>query len=259
VTRWSRLLLVGLFVGGGTAWLLAGELLALVMGRALPAAQLAGWAAWFTWQGTVFPRARRALMGRYGDDAYRRAFFRHILPGVTFGAAQMARPLAHGVTAALLSGPAPARPGWAAAIGSALVLDGLVLLSFGFATIGAAAAGFLYEYVDHPEPLRRMSIYTCIRHPLFLGGALWSFGTALAIGTGDVVALGLINVAIVPVYCRVEDSRLIRSFGEPYAAYAAAVNGVVPRLPAVRAFLASGPASWRGAGPEVASMAQAEP
>lgn len=205
-------------------------------------AHAAAWGLWFTWLSAVFPLARRHILRRYGRDAYRVAFYWQIVPGVSVGVGQMLAPLfvvLAGGDALVLS------PVSLAAI--SIAGGAILLLLAGFRGIGVAGAGFLYEYVSTVPRLVRSSIYGRIRHPLFLGGVLLSVVPAVMAEPGSALALAVVNLASLPLYGRIEDSRLDGIFGSNYDAYRQSVRGFLPRF-----------GTSRGASPIGTSPAPAE-
>jgi protein-S-isoprenylcysteine O-methyltransferase Ste14 len=243
-----RGLVVGLFVACTLAFLALGLAVARWTGWDPVGVHASFWGAWFAWQGWLFRSPSPGRPARpAGSAAYRVAFARHVVPGVSFGVAQMLRPVGQ----ALLGG-GPAGPSVPEVVAGLLGLQvGAVLLVSGFRAIGLARAGFVSEYLDAPPDLVRESVYRYLRHPLFVGGVLASVGVGMITGDDRAIALGLVNAAVLPVYGRIEDARLVRVFGAPYAEYRAAVGGVVPRPRAVAAALRRlvarrrGP-RWRG-------------
>lgn len=185
--------------------------------------QLLGWGAWFGWQGWLFPRRRRAYLAADRTQAYRRAFARDIVPGAAFGVAQMLAPVAYAlVHHPTLRGPA------AVVAGGLAIGAGVLLFVLGVRTITIAGAIFVFEYGVSAPPLARHSIYSHIRHPLFLGGAIASLGAGLAFGGTWPLLLGLTNIVVLPIYRWTEDRRLLGIFGADYARYRAAVGAFIP-------------------------------
>ena len=190
------------------------------------------WAGWFIWQGHFFGQHRQHYLSADPTTAYRRAFRRDILPGVTLGVSQMVRPVWGGVLGLLQSSSLP-HP-LAACAGVVCGIVGIRLLYLGFRTIGFDGAGFLYEYKERAVPLTRRSIYAFIRHPLFLGGVLASVGASLLLGGPETLVMAAINIAVLPIYERLEDARLTRVFGNHYLSYRSKVGGFVPRFRLVK-------------------------
>jgi protein-S-isoprenylcysteine O-methyltransferase Ste14 len=181
------------------------------------------WALWFLWQGWVFPRARERYLCETDRRAYAVAFYRQIWPGVSLGVSHMTLPvtssLRHASTDTLAF----------VALGLAVAAAGAAMMWAGFRTIGIAQAGFVGEYRPVQPSMCRRSIYAVMRHPLFVGGALVSFGGVLLLG-GDPadLRLAMLNLLILPLYQMIEDRRLTRVFGLEYALYSRRVGGVVP-------------------------------
>jgi protein-S-isoprenylcysteine O-methyltransferase Ste14 len=220
----QRLRLFGTFTVGVLALLALGELIGLLTGSQLLVHVLA-WLGWFAWQSWLFREShQRAASGR-ADQAYRQAFYRHIVPGVSFGVSQMLRPAWHGL---LEAGPAVA-PLWQLAAGLGCLALGLDLLRRGFETLGLARAGFLAEYGAAAPRLIRSGVFSCVRHPLFLGGVVGSIGASLLVVSAEGLALALVNLLMLPIYERIEDGRLIQTFGDEYADYREQVGGIVPK------------------------------
>lgn len=220
----SGIWVVMLFVSTTCCFVLVGEV-AVAGGLAEPLLQIVAWALWFTWQGWLFPRGCEARLRLGPETAYRASFYRHIVPGVSFGVAQMIRPV---VSGDMIGGPV-SLDGAAAMIGFPLLLLGIILLQRGFDCIGIAGAGFLYEFRDMFAPVVRTGVYAHIRHPLFLGGVLASVGATLAIGGSASAVPALTNLLVLPIYGYLEDRRLERVLGPTYRQYEAEVAQFLPR------------------------------
>jgi protein-S-isoprenylcysteine O-methyltransferase Ste14 len=188
------------------------------------AVHAACWALWFGWQGWVFPRARERYLSSGVPRPYATAYYAQIWPGVSAGVSQMTLPVVATLLHARVPAPAPA------GLGLAIAALGVAMLWTGFRTIGIAQAGFVTEYRQVQTPMVCRSIYSVLRHPLFVGGALVSFGGVLLLGGGaGEQELAITKLLILPVYRSIEDRRLARVFGAEYAKYSAAVGGVLPR------------------------------
>lgn len=222
---YNRAWLIGIFGAFTVALLVAGQVTGIYAQRMAVALHLSSWFVWFAWQSWLFPRHRERYLHDGPTTAYRQAFYRDILPGVSFGVAQMLRP----VFCAVLSSV----PGFGLAyrlpFGIGLTAFGAVLLYFGFRTIGIASAGFLFEYTSARKALVKRGVYAHIRHPLFLGGVATSFGLTLLFADFWALALAACNIAVLPIYSCLEDARLVRVFGGQYVEYKSAVGGLVPR------------------------------
>jgi len=188
------------------------------------AMQGAMWGLWLVWLGALFPRNRLRDSQRPLPHPYRRAFQREILLGIAIAFSQIARPAAIGVLAE------PELPaGISLAAGLPVLLLGVAITCSGVAALGIARTLFVYEYTPTDEPLTIDGIFQFLRHPLFLGGSIVSLGSAICTGAPIAVELGLVNVCVIPLYVRLEDRRCCLAIGDEYAAYRAAVGGVIPR------------------------------
>jgi protein-S-isoprenylcysteine O-methyltransferase Ste14 len=195
------------------------------------ALQLAGWVGWFTWQGWLFPLNRERLLAKDPENAYRGIFFSNIVPGFSFWASQGACPAFYG----WLYGASLTSSSNQFAAGVFCLASGLTILGLAFSTIGIGGAAFLDEYRDAPQPMIRLSVYSFIRHPLYLGGVLSTLGTGLLLDGPWSLALALVNVATLPVYKTLEDARLLRVFGDRYRDYHESVGGFLPKASILRA------------------------
>jgi protein-S-isoprenylcysteine O-methyltransferase Ste14 len=215
-------MLVALFVVTTVAFLL------LVNALRLPdtlsvARHLALWLLWAGWVAWIFPRARASVLLRWHAGAYRQAFWTNILPGVSFGVAQMLAPsyelAIHGTV----------RLDWGRVAFSALsITAGLFMLWAGVRAIGVAAAGFFYEYGDQAPVLSRRGIYGYVRHPLFAGGVVISLAP-VGVASDEIVGLlALGNLFVLCVYRWAEDRRMAETFGVTYLAYRRSVPAFVP-------------------------------
>jgi protein-S-isoprenylcysteine O-methyltransferase Ste14 len=220
----QRLRLFGTFVVGVLALLGLGELISELTGSPL-LVHASAWLAWFAWQSWLFRESHQQAANEQADAAYRQAFYRHIVPGVSFGVSQMLRPAWHGLFEVGLS----IAPLWQLAAGLCCLVIGIDLLRRGFETLGLARAGFLAEYGAAAPRLIRGGVFSCVRHPLFLGGVVASIGASLLVVSGEGLALALLNLLVLPIYERIEDGRLIQTFGQQYVEYRKQVGGIVPK------------------------------
>jgi len=184
------------------------------------------WAAWFVWQGWLFPLHRERFLQADPVTAYRKAFCRDILPGATAGASQAFDPLVWG----FIMGGQNAPSALQTLTGTLFLSLGVALAYLGFTTIGIAAAGFMFEYQRRPHPLVVGRIYSYVRHPICVGGIIASFGASLFPGNALSLTTGVLNLAILPLYGWLEDARLTHIYGDTYLRYKAAVRPFVPRL-----------------------------
>lgn len=232
----ARLGLVALFFAVTLSAALAAEWMQRAIALPFAVWHALLWLCWLGWHSLLFPRARdRALRSRR-DRAYRAVFGTHIVPGVCIGVGLMGGPALHAVvTGAPLASPA------SMAVALVLVGCGTALLAGGFAAIGFASAGFLFEYVETSEPIIARGVYRHIRHPLFLGGVIASVGAALVFADAAALTGAVVNLVVLPVYMRLEDRRLSGVFGDPYITYSREIAAFVPKGYWRRLFARSAP------------------
>lgn len=177
------------------------------------------WLLWFFWQGFFFYRNRnRYLQKTSRIAAYKRAFYRDILLGVSCGVGLMLWPFFYG----LLSG-SPLRLGaWNMAPALFLIILGIGTMVHAFGVIGFTRAGFFYEFTadlfPDTEVFIRRGIYRFMDHPLFFGGVTASLGSSILYGQESLL-LGLLNVGILPIYTILEDRRQEKIWGIIHAQY----------------------------------------
>jgi protein-S-isoprenylcysteine O-methyltransferase Ste14 len=207
---------------------------AMISRQSLPltfAVHATGWFLWFGWLGWILPRSQYRSRQSKDIHAYRTAFWRHILPGISFGVAQMLRPALFGVMAPSIA----IAPAWSIAVGFVLGTATLALLIVAFGTLGFAAAGFVYDYQLDKAPVVQSKVYSFIRHPLFFGSVLGALSLTLVFADRSSLYLAFLNVAALPIYCWLEDRRLVLILGDAYHDYRAKV----PAFLAIRPWFAS--------------------
>lgn len=210
----SRVALVGSFVVGVLLILLLGQLaIAFTDARVV---HVLFWTGWFGWQGAILP-AHQLAIAPGAPHPYRAAFYRHILPGVSFGVAQMVRPWLVGIT----DGGTEWAPAALLFTGLVIVVVGAALLCSGFCAIGVAAAGFLYEYEPAPSWLRIRGVYRLMKHPLFVGGITVSIGAAMTTASPLAWWLAVVNLLALAVYHATEHRRCTLVLGAVYERYRA--------------------------------------
>ncbi|MEM7124952.1 MAG: methyltransferase [Chloroflexota bacterium] len=222
----NKIRLVGCFAITTCVMLLLGHCVHIFLDKDPLLLHLASWLGWFLWQGVMFPDKREVYIKTYAKQAYKKIFFRDILLGVSFGISQMMRPVFFGILTTQYALSIPAR----LILATTLTALGCYLLYAGFKTIGIDGAGFLYEFCEVTRPMLNEGIYAYVRHPLFLGGVLTSVGASIAFPLSEVWWLAALNVAILPVYRQVEDSRDVRINGDKNAQYVKDVNAFVPHI-----------------------------
>lgn len=206
----------------------------LIHRQSLPlafAVHATGWFLWFVWLGWILPQSQYASRQTRDPNAYRTAFWRHILPGISFGVAQMMRPALFGAMAPSIA----IAPAWSIAVGFVLGTSTLILLIVAFRTLGLAAAGFVYDYQFETAPVVKSNVYSFIRHPLFFGSVLGALSLTLVFADPSSFYLALLNVAVLPIYGWLEDRRLVLILGNAYVDY----RSKVPAYVALKSLVAS--------------------
>jgi len=120
-------------------------------------------------------------------------------------------------------------------IGPGVVYTGTALtaLGLGFAlwarfTIGRNWGRLITVQEDHQ--LIRKGPYAIVRHPIYSGFMLATFGTALAIGqVGGLVATALVVISW-GYKSRLEERYMVEHFGAEYEQYRQQVKGLIPGL-----------------------------
>ena len=238
-TTTSRIAFFGLLGLGTVGYLRARQLFEALVAPEPWVLQISLWACWLVWQGYFFQKHRVDYLARHTPSAaYRTAFLRDILPDATCAFALMAWPLFTVMLKWSAARQFSTTATWVdlAWAGPILIL-GVSLLAAAVRTIGVSGALFLREYVTTDHTLTNARIYSYIRHPLFLGAVAVSLGTAGLTGDNSAVALGLINLAIMPVYRMLEDRRQEQVYGDAYRRYRASVNAFLPSAAMPRLWL----------------------
>lgn len=126
-----------------------------------------------------------------------------------------------------LRGPLPSSP-IRTSLGLSLVLAGRVLHRVARRTIGPWWDAAIV--IREGQPIVRAGPYAHVRHPLYLAVLTMAAGTLLTHTSLAIAcaALGLAAGTLLKI--RREDALLLSVFGPDYAAYAAAVPALLPRL-----------------------------
>jgi methanethiol S-methyltransferase len=184
-----------------------------------------GWVVWFAWHTWIFDKTARYIYTRSKTHSYKILYFSQVIPIVTLFSFLMGFP---GIVAyknqEKFAFDDPLH------IGSLLLIClGLFIILKSFQTIGISRAAFCNDYCGHPDKLITASIYGKIRHPLYSGGLIISFGVALFINP-ELILFSLINLAFAPVYIELEEKRLLRIYGDTYRQYIKNTGALVPKI-----------------------------
>lgn len=124
-----------------------------------------------------------------------------------------------------------APPAWLVPIGFVFVMLGSLL---GLISIGAF---LLYGRgtpapFDPPREFVAAGPYRFVRNPMYVGGVLILFGTAMSLQSITVGALAILFFGAAHLFVtQYEEPRLARQFGSSYASYRERVNRWIPRIP----------------------------
>jgi protein-S-isoprenylcysteine O-methyltransferase Ste14 len=118
--------------------------------------------------------------------------------------------------------------GWRAAAHAGVQLAGLLIIVSAVRKIDALELAGIREHTEH-QPLQITGPYKVVRHPIYLGWLLATFGAAHM--TTDRLLFSGISALYLVVAMPIEERALRRDFGETYARYAQRVRWrVVPFL-----------------------------
>ena len=113
-------------------------------------------------------------------------------------------------------------------LGTALAAVGLGFALWARFTIGRNWGRLITVQEDHQ--LMRTGPYAIVRHPIYSGFMLATFGTALAIGeVGGLVATALVVISW-GYKSRLEERYMIEHFGAEYEQYRQQVKGLIPGI-----------------------------
>jgi len=94
---------------------------------------------------------------------------------------------------------------------------GLAILAVG---LGLAVGGMVQlrgvENIDH---LVTSGLYSRLRHPMYTGFVLWVFGWVIFFGAAASLIIGLVGIANILYWRRLEEDKLAIQFGEDYSSY----------------------------------------
>jgi protein-S-isoprenylcysteine O-methyltransferase Ste14 len=114
------------------------------------------------------------------------------------------------------------------ALGVGLLLAALALVIYAHSFLGAQWRSGVPT--DGPAAFITNGVYARLRHPIFLGVHLGQMGLALAWPSIFTAVCLIVGFVVIQIQARVEEKRMLRAFGRPYAAYRRATPGFVPRL-----------------------------
>ncbi len=106
--------------------------------------------------------------------------------------------------------------GWQAALHAAVQLGGLAIIADAVRKIDALELAGIREHAE-AQPLQIGGPYRLVRHPIYLGWLLATFGAAAM--TADRLAFASISALYLIIAMPIEEQALRREFGESYARY----------------------------------------
>lgn len=110
--------------------------------------------------------------------------------------------------------------------GNLIFYPGLVLV-----VVGVVIRLWASGHVKKDKELATDGPYAFVRHPLYVGNLLISFGFAIASGLWwSFVALALLLALFYPPAIRSEDAKLHRLFGDSWTRWRARTRALIPRL-----------------------------
>ena len=101
--------------------------------------------------------------------------------------------------------------------GNALYMASMLLVLLSFVALGRR--GKPEGFVDRTTVLIGSALFGVIRHPLYLGLALWSIGLVLRIQLTIPAMLGMVALGCSWMACKKEDEFNVEEFGEGYRDY----------------------------------------
>src|SRR6185369_9239861 len=106
--------------------------------------------------------------------------------------------------------------GWQAAVHAGVQIAGLLIIVGAVRRIDALELAGIREHTE-PQPLQINGPYRLVRHPIYLGWLLATFGAAHM--TGDRLVFAAISAIYLIVAMPIEERALRREFGETYTRY----------------------------------------
>ena len=100
--------------------------------------------------------------------------------------------------------------------------DVIVWLGFGVFAVGLLLAfGALFQLrgVENIDHLVTTGLFKKLRHPMYVGFISWIVGWAIFNGAGVSLAAGLVGIANIIYWRRLEDGHLAKTYGDEYLTY----------------------------------------
>jgi protein-S-isoprenylcysteine O-methyltransferase Ste14 len=127
----------------------------------------------------------------------------------------------------------PVLPSALSALGASLIVAGIVLRGWSMTTLGDRFRG--WDVRREAGGLETRGPYAIIRHPSYLGLALFDIGMPLLLGVPQFLALVIAPLLLLLRRVMLEEQLLMRAYDD-YAAYAARTGRLLPSADALRKF-----------------------
>jgi len=159
-----------------------------------------------------FHKNKATYIKKFGDGAYKKAFYRYFLPGFISNTFQILHPLFTGGFVIL-------EYKFFKIIGLGMAILALYIGYRAFSILGIDRATMLYTYFPEEDKLVNQKIYSFLRHPLYSMIIHYVFGFALLNGTIEALIEAFITFAAVVAITKNEEKELINRFGDSYIEY----------------------------------------
>ncbi len=114
-------------------------------------------------------------------------------------------------------------------IGFTFLIVGAILMVISRLQLGKYGTPVVHTGEDHKRVNR--SLYKYIRHPMYTGGLLVSFGPFLAFRSLFVlIGIIIINIPILSMRIKIEEDTLIGAFGDEYREYMKNTKRLIPLI-----------------------------
>ena len=117
---------------------------------------------------------------------------------------------------------------WLRWTGVAMCAIGGGLMIWTFRRLGKNLTDTVVTRRDHT--LVTSGPYRWVRHPFYVSGTLFAFGTALVAANWFLFVCGVLFIVLIVIRTRTEEEKLLLRFGESYRSYIERTGRFVPRL-----------------------------
>jgi protein-S-isoprenylcysteine O-methyltransferase Ste14 len=113
-------------------------------------------------------------------------------------------------------------------LGIVLLISGVLVIYQGTVDLIKYGKGSPHPYFP-PKKFVNEGIYKKVRHPIYLGWILLTFGAAFLFQSVSVLESAFMIIIFLYFYVNAEEKNLEKTFGENYAKYRKQVPGWIPR------------------------------